>query len=374
MSMELADGSIEERLLHETVPLPQLLDRVRSRISCQLIGDRQWERLLERAHELPADMAASLFGFEFPLHTIQPEADLGVAVARGSRSAAFFEQRGRSQDTDPTIAAIAHILAETASDAAPLRRLTSREMMLEYEIDSTLRGAHPPAGIFLYARDQVLAGDRSNERLRDLGIVADAVVAAVGWDPDAAERSQLEQVFLAMEPETWIRSVGAFPARERALRLAVNGFRTREGIIRLLECVGWPGQAATVVAEVSGLEGRGAVACTAAHLDVRASGVGPRLGLTLSATDENRPSAIHAWRELLAALGGQCLAVPEKLSALADAWSGAEMLLGRSGLFVLRRGVHHVKFVATGDRLEQVKAYCFVALTRAKPQTARAAR
>lgn len=354
-------AAIEERLLREADSLAALLKRLGNRISRRLIGERQWELLLERIRELPATVAAQPLGFELPLHAIPPEADFGFGLVGGSRAAAFFEQRGRAPDADPAAAAIARLLAETAPDTGPLRRAASRVMMLEYDVRATPRGVNPPPGIFLYPTVQAPAGDRTGQRLRDLDVVVGAVLSAAGREPDAAERAHVEQVYSAMGPHACVASVGAFPARERMLRVAVTGFRKTRDVIGFLERAGWPGPAAPVAAAVSRLEDRGAFAHVAVHFDVRAAGLGPKLGLSFFAAEREWLKGVRHWTPLIDGIREQRLAVPEKLAALSGWEPGAELLFGKYGALVLTRYVHHVKLVITGDRFEEVKAYVFMA-------------
>ena len=44
-----------------------------------------------------------------------------------------------------------------------------------------------------------------------------------------------------------------------------------------------------------------------------------------------------------------------------------EALFGKSGPFLLMRGIHHVKLVLAGGRFEQVKAYVFMLLLGSMP-------
>ena len=364
MNLEEELAANEDNLVHEAGSLGQLLERLRSRISPVLIGEPEWERLLERAYPLPTTMAAFPFGFELPLQEPRPRADFGVSLIGGSRSAAFFEKEGRSEGADPSVAGVARLLAETDAEDSPLRRIAGRKMLLEYDIDTTGGGTHPDPGVFLYPIDEALPGDRSRRRLRDLGVVIDAVASAAGRDLNAAMRRQAEEIYLAMEPDSSIRAVGAFPSRGSGLRLAMMGFRRTGSVMAFLERAGWPGQLAFVASTVSRYEERGAFAHLGVHFDVQAHGVGPTLGLSFYARETQWLKDMRHWLPLIDGIGEERLAVPEKLSALADSWSGAETLFGASGPFVLVRGIHHVKFVVTGGRIEQVKAYVFLLMLR----------
>ena len=135
LNMENYWIATEERLLPEARSLGELLAQLRGRVSPVLIGDPEWERVVDRARGLPVTMAAFPFGFELPLHEPRPRADFGVSVVGGSRSASFFEEGGRSGDADPSTARIARLLHETAREESALRRVAGRKMLLEYDID-----------------------------------------------------------------------------------------------------------------------------------------------------------------------------------------------------------------------------------------------
>ena len=81
----------QDRLAEEGGTMGDLLGHFRNRISPILIGNPEWERILECAGKLPTTMGALPFGFELPLHARRPEADFGVSLASGTRTAAFSE-------------------------------------------------------------------------------------------------------------------------------------------------------------------------------------------------------------------------------------------------------------------------------------------
>ena len=143
MNMESYWIATEERLLSEAASLGELLESLRGRVSPALIGDREWERVVHRAGDLPVTMAAFPFGFELPLHDPRPRADFGVSVVGGSRSATFFEERARSGEADSSTARIAGLLRASAREASPLRRVAGRKMLLEYDIDPVQDDALP---------------------------------------------------------------------------------------------------------------------------------------------------------------------------------------------------------------------------------------
>ena len=352
----------ERALAREAKSLGQLLERLRDRIPPVLIGDPEWERVLARAQSLPASVAAFPFGFELPLHAPEPTADLGVSVVGGGRTAAFFEETAHAEDADRAARGVARLLAQTEPEDSRLRRVAGRKMLLEYDIDATGQGAHPDPGLFLYPAEGVLLGDRSRDRLRDLHVVAEAIAAATGRDLDDAKRQQVERVYLAMEADASIRAVGAFPSRGSGLRLAITGFRHTGSAVAFLERVGWSGQHEAVAAILSRFEWRSAFHHLGVHFDIEGGGVGPTLGLSFYAQEGQWLKDIRHWLPLIDGIGEDGLAVTEKLSALTDDWSGMDTLIGNAGSFVHLRGIHHIKFSITGDRLEQVKAYVFLLL------------
>ena len=348
----------EERLVREADTFGQVLERLRGRISPVLIGGPGWERLLDRARDLPATVAALPFGFELPLHEQAPNADFGVSLIGGSRSAAFFEERSRSRDATLSTAGIGRLLGEMGPEDSPLRRVAGKKMLLEYDIDRTLHGARPEPGLFLYPDSRTLIGD--GQRMGDVSVMLDAVSLAAGQTLPNDERREAERVYMALTPETGIRSVGTIPSRGKAIRLAMTGFRTADDVTGFLERAGWPGRHATAADTIARLRERDAFAYMGVHFDMGEGGVGPRLGLSFFAREAEWLKDVRYWAALIDGIGEQGLAVPEKLPALAKTSSGSETLFARSGAFVLMRGIHHIKFVLSGDRIEQVKAYVFL--------------
>ena len=365
MRLEDQWAATEQLLAREAESLGEILAQLRGHISPALIGGTGWERLLERARDLPATMAAFPFGFELPLHERRPGGDLGVSVVGGTPSAAYFEEQGRSQDADPSAAGIARLLEETNSDRSPLRQVVGRKMMLEYDIESVPGDARPAPGIFLRPAERPIVGDGASQRIRDIGCVLDATVAAAGWIPDPAEHRQIERVYRALTADTRIDSFGAFPSRDRAVRFAVTGFRTSRDVVAFLEQAGWSGQRSAVASTVSHFEKRGAFVNVGVHFDVRADGLGPVLGLSFLAKNRkpNDPrywvDSPQQWTAFLDGLAEAGLADSDKLSALASWSAGVQALFCRFSTFVLMRGIHHIKLVLVGDRFEQAKGYVF---------------
>ena len=364
MPMDELWVATEARLLAEADSLGDLLVRIRDRIPTALVGTAEFDRLVDRARDLPVTMAAFPFGFELPLHKHRPQADLGASVVAGSRTAATFEKGGRSASRAATSSAIARLLGETGREASLLGRIAGGKMVLEYDIELTPGGMHPDPGIFLYPDDGVLVGD--GQRLNDVAVVADAVASATRCPFGEPELRLIERVYRSMDAGTSVRSVGAFPSRDSGIRIVVTGFRATAQVVAFLERAGWPGDLATVTSTLSPLEQAGAFAYLGVHFDVCPDAVGRTLGLSCYAREQQWLHDIRHWTVLLDAIAAQGHVVPEKLSALA-ASTGTERLFGRAGHIHLVRGIHHVKLVLTGDRIEQAKAYVFLLVIGVHP-------
>ena len=121
----------QDRLAEEGGTMGELLGHFRNRISPILIGVPEWERILECAKKLPITMGALPFGFELPLHERRPEADFGVSLASGTRTAAFFQERARTDKTDETARSIAWLFRQMDAEKSPLREIVGRKVMLE---------------------------------------------------------------------------------------------------------------------------------------------------------------------------------------------------------------------------------------------------
>ena len=350
----------EKSLLQEASSLGELMEGLRGRMSPILIGDREWAQTLECARNLPATMAAFPFGFELPLHKTQPTADFGVSIFGGSQSAAFFEKMGESEDSDPTSTGIAQLLAQIETEDSPLGRIVGRKMMLEYDQDVEESTQPQMPGLFIYPIEGVLIGN-SQQQLKDLNITIDAIASATGLDLNADNRCRqiVKEMYLAMEPDTNLRTVGSFPSRGKGLRLSMTGFKSAGSLMSFLKRTGWPGSHEIVESTVARFEKRKAFEHLEVLFDIRAEGLGPKLGLSFYANKKQWSKNINYWKPLIEGIREDRLAVEEKLSALTHSCCGSEVLFGKSNPLLLVRGVHHIKFTVNDNRIEQVKAYIF---------------
>ena len=369
MNIDQAVTLTQDRLAEEGGTMGELLGHFRNRISPVLIGDSQWERILECARDLPVTMGALPFGFELPLHEPEPLADLGVSLASGTRSAAFFRERARNDGTDRTARAITRLFSQMDGENPTLCAIVGRKLMLEYDIGSARDGAGGVPGMFLRPGERPIVG--SAGQMNDVGTVVDALVSCVGWEGNETERKNVERVYLAQPEDTRLDSFGVFPSRSRSIRLAVMGFKSPGELRTYLENTGWPGQIPAVDSVIARFRERANIVRTGVNVDVRENGLGPTLGLTLIVkqryTKDSRYwlDGLTDWDPFLEALKHEDLVVPEKLAALAGWVSKPTTLFARSGRFVLLRGIHHIKLVMAGNQLIKAKAYVFMVLSAA---------
>ena len=369
MDIDEAVTLTQDRLAQEEGTMADLLGNFRNRVSPILIGDPEWARILECAKQHPITMGALPFGFELPLHEPKPEADFGVSLASGTDAAEYFRERATNDEADETARAITRLFSQMDIEHSPLHEIVGRKLMLEYDIGSATDGASALPGMFLRPGERPILG--ASGQLNDVLTVVDALVSCVGWQPSDAERQNVERVYLAQPEDTRMDSFGVFPSRPRAIRLAIMGFKSQAEIRSYLHDTGWPGRISAVDSVISRFSERADIVRTGANIDVLEEGLGPTLGLTLIVkqryTKDSRYwlDGLTDWDPFLDALGQESLVVPEKLKAVAEWVSKPTTLFGKSGRYVLLRGIHHMKLVVSGERLRQAKAYVFMVLSGA---------
>ena len=369
MEIDEAIALTQDRLAEEGDTMGELLGHFRNRISPVLIGDPEWERILECAGRLPITMGALPFGFELPVHERRPAADFGASLASGTRTAAFFEERARTDRSDETAKAIIRLFERMDTEVSPLRDIVGRKLTLEYDISSAGEEERSFPALFLRPGERPIFGARG--QAADVGTVVDALVSCVGWEMTAGERENVERAYLAQPEDTRMDSFGVFPSRSRAIRLAVMGFKSRREIRSYLEDTCWPGDIRAVESVIERFRQRVNIVRTGANIDVREEGLGPTLGLTLIVRQRYTKGSrywldgLTDWDPFLEALSHEDIVVPEKLAALAGWVSKPSTLFGKSGRYVMLRGIHHIKLVISGDRLRQAKGYVFIVLSGA---------
>ncbi len=347
----------ETRLPVVAESMGHLLARMRQHISPGILDGTALWRLLDRAAEIPVTTAAFPFGIEVPLHVPEPRADFGVSLVGDSMTARKFQEQGHAQGAGTSAAGLAWILDETDREESLLRRTIGRKMMLEFDIDLSEAAAQTDPGIFLYPEGDVLEGGAG--RLAALGAVHDALVFAGGWNPDLAERRELDRLYSLLPPDRRIRGVGTFPSRERVIRTTATGFRSASEVMAYLQRVGWPGDAAAVGEIVSFFDERRSFVYLGLHFDVTASGLGPALGLSIYVHEMDWLKDIRYWRPVIDAIGERDIAHPGKLEELASWSNGTASLFTKAGPLMFVHGIHHIKLSIIGDQVGPVKGYIF---------------
>ncbi len=371
MDIDEAVALTQDRLAREGGTMGDLLGHFRNRISPVLVGGPEWDLILECAGKLPVTMGALPFGFELPLHEPGPKADFGVSLASGTRAAAFFLERARADGADETAKAVARLFEQMEAADSPLREIVGRKLMLEYDIGPAQDGAPSLPGMFLRPGERPIVG--AGGQADDVGMVLDALMSCIGWEPTRTERETVERAYLAQPEDTRMDSFGVFPSRSRSIRLAIMGFKSQREICSYLERTGWPGEISAVESVMSRFRERANIVRSGANIDVLEEGIGPALGLTLIVkqryTKDSRYwlDGLTDWDPFLEALSHEDIVVPEKLAALADWVSKPAMLFAKSGRYVMLRGIHHIKLVISGNRLRKAKAYVFMVLSGAVP-------
>ncbi len=369
MDIDEAVKLTQDRLAKEGRTMGDLLGTFRDRVSPVLIGNQEWAHILECAGKLPITMGALPFGFELPLHSIRPEADFGASLASGTRTAAFFKERARTDRSDKTAKAITKLFRQMETENSPLREIVGRKLMLEYDTSSAKGGDYAFPGMFLRPGERPIMG--VNGQANDVDTVVGALVSCINWKLNDAERKNIEKIYLAQPEDTRMDSFGLFPSRSRAIRLAIMGFKSQQEIHRFLETTGWPGQISAVDSVITRFRERANIVRTGLNIDVQEDGVGPTLGLTLIVKQRYTKASrywldgLTDWDPFLDALSHEDLVVSEKLTALAGWVSKPATLFAKAGGYIMLRGIHHIKLVISESQLQKAKAYVFIVLSGA---------
>ena len=359
----------QDRLAAEGGTMSELLRHSRKWFYPNLIGDSEWQDVISCTQQLPITMGALPFGFEIPLHTPQPAADFGVSLANGSHPASYFRELAQSDETNETARSVATLLDEMDSHESSLREIVGRKMMLEYDIGSRSKSKSAQPGIFLRPSERPIFGERG--QVEDVLTVVDALVSAVGWKKIETEREAVERLYENQPSDTRIDSFGVFPARTRGIRLGMMGFKVEDEVCSFLSEVGWPGEISEVDALISRYKKRLDIIGIGANIDVYERGIGPTLGLMAITKERYTENPrywlddLNEWEPFLDTLKDEDVVVPSKVQGLADWIAKPSALFGKSGRYVLLRGIHHIKLVVANGRLQQVKAYVFMVISGA---------
>ena len=325
-----------------------LLPELRPFIPRALVDEEGLERLAERVGHLPGMATARLTALEVRLRDPSCTVDCSVPVGWGSPLMPHYVKRGEAAAPDSAAARLARLLARqdrskfTAS-SRPANAKALAGVLLEYDIVGIPPQTRPEPGVFLclkYQPDQSL----------NLAAATDVLFETVGWAHQGV-RDAVDRVFRVLPAMAGIPNIGAMPDRSpQAIKLVVVGIdaaKTRD----FLERAGWPGsmcEVERVMEAMAPVSSR-----LALSLDVANQGLLPRVGLEFS------PPAMEkggkAWKPLIERIAelGWCL--PGKERALI-AFPGTERVFRDDGLFVLYKGINHLKLTLGNDDV-QVKAY-----------------
>ena len=333
-----------------------------------LIDGRGWKRLLERGGELPGQVAAAGIGFEFRLDG-DAGADLAVGVAPCSPMLEYYIARGKAARPDSAAMRLGRFFAQAAGGETASGCPYSgwfESAMLEYDVV----GAAPtqPADPGLFIR---LVHDIPDwPSLPPPGVLAATLSRAVGWDESEGEAHAVERVFAALPPGGQVGQIGGMPGRSlRAIRLIVDEVAVKD-VPDFLARLRWPGQTGKAMSMLSEMSDVAPV--FRLSLDVSANGLSPRLGLEFYPTAERKKGFDHwlttgrsDWRPIVERLEALQLCQPDKARGLLD-FPGLDRLFSERGIFVLYRGINHVKVTIEADDVA-AKAYAGLRFFRLDP-------
>ena len=371
MNIDEAVLLTQQKLAQEGGSMGDLLSNFRQWISPQLIDKDQWERVLDCASGLPISMAALPFGFELPLHDSRPIADFGASLASNTQTSIDLRSDTQTGDGRENIVPILRLFDQMEASNPSLRDIIGRKLMLEYDIGSA--NSHEQIalkpGMFVRPSETPIIGGSDQDEAVDL--VAKSLLGALGWPVSDGLRNHLQSIYRAQSSEVRMDSIGVFPSRSRNIRLAIIGLDNERGIGSFLRQIHWPGNVDAVNLIKQQILDQVETATTGVNLDVGDTGVGSTLGLTLSIKKRYTHAPNYwidgsdEWDPFLSALEKESLVKIEKLPLLAKWVTKPMPLFGKSGQFLLMRGIHHIKLVIEGDKLTRIKAYVFMVLSGA---------
>ncbi|MDE3001163.1 MAG: hypothetical protein OXU79_18960 [Gemmatimonadota bacterium] len=342
-------------------------------IPLELVAGLGWDGLVRRVGELPGWPVLYRIFFEFDLGDLAPVADFSIRLLPGHPGLpGHFVNRGKTARQNSAAAALGRFLSEaavrqTASESALSARFN--DIMLEYDIAGIESHASPDPGLFLGLRPAASPGD--SEVWSPGGVVAE-LTNAVGWNDDAGERRVVERIVGALPPGGRLDHVGAMPGRSfRAVRVIVNGISLEEMPV-FLERTGWPGSIRNVMGAL--FDWRDLFPYFRPCFDATSRGLRPRLGLEMFPRREGKgrwpagdwlTTGARTWLPVVERLEARELCVPAKGRGL-RAFPGLAQVFDGEGVYILHRGLNHVK-LAIGDDGVQAKAYAGLRLLRVGP-------
>ena len=332
-----------------------------------LLDGAGWDRWLAAVTALPEAGLGRPLGCEFRLGEENPAADLFVVVRPGSPPARHYVRRGQAAPSGSAAAALGRFLARLGTESA--LRGSVAGTMLEYDLVAPPAGAQAePAGqdpgVFL----KLPPAPASAPHGRPQRLPIAALTNAVGWTDAGDLQRAVARALAALPPRAWVAHVGALPGRTpRAVRLVVQEIGRGElaGVLERWgrrEAIGPAAGVLSCFADVLPL--------FRLAVDVTATGVLPRTGVELYRAGSWSDTLDSWWRtgradwtpvtELLARRGW-CL--PAKAQGLPE-WCALDKMFDRRGVFVVHKGINHVKLTLT-DAGVGAKAYAGMVAVRA---------
>ena len=317
-----------------------LLPAMRPLIPRALIDDVWLARLSERLAHLPGLAAAHLIALELRLGDPVPAADLAVPIGPGNPLTPFFIRRGETSAADSPAVALGRLLATMQADGYA-GSFTGG--FLEYDIAEVPPDQRPEPAVFLSLRPEVARSCSADALVQEL-------TEAIGWE-DRSVAEVLAQVIGALPPRGGIYQIGAMLGRELQAVKVLASVGGNEDITHFLDKAGWSGSIENVQRAMDDMSST--TARFALSIDMTAQGLLPRLGLEIYPADLGK--GVAAWRPIVERVAELGLCLAEKKRGLLT-FPGIERLFGSDGVFVLYRGISHLKLTVHGTGL-QSKAY-----------------
>lgn len=310
-----------------------------------LVDGNGWGNIINCAGKFPASVALATFGFEFRLENPEPVADLFLSGPIESDVAGYMRKLktgNRSIEQSILLAPESGAAAELAIDQPHI----PGGYILEFDLIEDPSALRQP-GIFLILPRNSPDGYRDPEMLiSTLGSVS----CYTGYSGLADELARLID---SLRPPEVIVHAGIFPGRgTSAIRLLIHA-ADRSSLESMLRRIGWGGPwncLSLLPRNLSGDEMKIVV-----NVDLAPHGVSPRIGLEIHFAKKWLSGDQHMFDPILKELVESGMCLPGKARALTGI-APVKFAFGKTGMFGLRQGIHHVKLSILGDKLDW-KAY-----------------
>lgn len=366
MNFDQKYADLERLLSCEGDSLADLLENLGNRLSPVLIGGQHRDRLFACAQQIPSSAAALPFGFILPLRKNEAGASLAITLANGTKSAAYYERMGKETGATPATSGLSRLLRSTRHADSPFPQVTGKKWFLEYDLFGHTGNRLHPWVVFRTSEQPIF--EKQTDR-KAIEIVLSAIFNTAGWQADPREIRHFLRLYEAMEASAQILTFAVFPSVDRMIRVAVSGFQSSDEVSKYLDRIDFDErQRTTVNSVISFFETGRILNDLSIRFDLDAHGLGSTLRLGLyskkRAADDPRHwvDSSQAWDPFLSRLQETLAPDPEKLSALSQWQSPPEVLIGRSGILFLLRGIHHIEVVLRHDCIDDVHANVFCLL------------